>query len=199
MKRVAVVSKPEQMAVLRSPVRQEILDVIARWGRPLSLSEVGALLGRPSDGLYYHARLLERSGLLASAGTRTQNGREEALFQAVAPQYKLRYPAGAARGSKALLSIVGSMLRLGMRDFRRALAGGKAKVDGPDRDLWALRQTGWLRPQHVRRVNRLIQELADETARNDPRGRLYAVSVLLAPLDHRSNRSGRRPRKRARA
>jgi len=199
MKRLAVVSEPEQLAVLRSPVRQEILDVIARWGRPLSLAQVGAMLGRPSDGLYYHARLLERSGLLATAGTRARKGREEALYQAIAPQYKLRYPTGAARGSKALLAIVGSMLRLGMRDFRRALGGGKAKVDGPDRDLWALRQTGWLRPQQLRRVRRLIQELADETAQNDPRGRLYAVSVLLAPLDHRSNRSGRRPRKRARA
>jgi len=197
MKRLAVISQPDQMAVLRSPVRQEILDVIARWGRPLSLAETGALLGRASDGLYYHVRLLERAGLLASAGTRMQNGREEALYQAVAPQYKLRYPTGAARGSKALLAIVGSLLRLGMRDFRRALAGGKAKVDGPDRDLLALRQTGWLRPDQLRRVNRLIQKLADETAQNDPRGRLYAVSVVLAPLDHRSNRSGRRPRKRA--
>jgi hypothetical protein len=196
-RRVALISEPKQLAVLRSPVRQEMLDVFARWGRPVSLTQVAAMLGRPADGLYYHARLLERSGLLRTTGPRKSSGRAEALYEAVAPQYKLRYPKGASAASRAVVSIVTSMLRLGTRDFRRALASGTAKLDGPDRDLWALRQTGWLRPGHLRRVNRLIQSLADETARTEGRGRLYAVTVLLAPLDHRSNRTGRRPRRRA--
>ena len=174
-----------------------MVDVMSRWGRPVSLARVAAMLGRPADGLYYHARLLERSGLLRSASPHKSNGRTEALYEAVAPQFKLRYSKGASPASRAVVSIVTSMLRLGIRDFRRALGSGKAKLDGPDRDLWALRQTGWLRPDQLRRVNRLIQSLADETARAEPRGRLYAVTVLLAPLDHRSNRTGRRPRKRA--
>jgi len=186
--RTVLISAPRQLSVLRSPLRQEMLDVIARWGRPVSLTQVAAMLGRPGDGLYYHARLLERAGLLRTTVARTSRGRAEAVYEAVAPQYKLRYE----RRSPVVTSIVNSMLRLGMRDFRRALASGKAKLDGADRDLWALRQTGWLRPDQLRRVNRLIQKLADETARAEQPGRLYAVTVLLAPLDHRSNRSGRR-------
>lgn len=190
--RTVLISAPKQLSVLRSPVRQEMLDVVARWGRPVSLAQVAAMLGRPADGLYYHARLLERAGLLRATATRTRSGRAEALYEAVAPQFKLRYE----RRAPAVISIVNAMLRLGMRDFRRAIGSGTARLDGPDRDLWALRQTGWLRPDQLRRVNRLIQRLADETARAEQPGRLYAVTVLLAPLDHRSNRTGRR---RARA
>lgn len=197
--RPAPIARLDQMSVLASPIRQEMLDMIARVGRPVCLTEVGSLLGRPSDGLYYHARMLEKSGLLKSSGSRTRQGRRETRFRAVAPQFILRYPKSGSRSTRALVSIVGSLLRLGLRDFRRALAGGQARTDGPTRDLWALRTTGWLRPEHVRRVNRLIQTLADEASRTEPKGRLYAVSVLLAPLDHRSNRTGRRPRRRGRA
>jgi len=191
-RRIAVISAPQQLSALRSPVRQEMLDVVARVGKPVSLTQVAAMLGRPADGLYYHARLLERAGLVRTKESRTSGGRAEALYEAVAPQYKLRYE----RHSPAVLSIVSSMLRLGTRDFRRALGSGKAKLDGPDRDLWALRQIGWLRPDQLRHVNRLVQKLANETAHPQQLGRLYAVTVLLAPLDHRSNRTGRRPRKR---
>src|SRR5262249_10319210 len=146
--RTALISAPRQLAVLRSPLRQEMLDVIARWGRPVALAQVAAMLGRPADGLYYHARLLERAGLVRATTKRTSDNRAEPVYESIAPQYKLRYQ----RRSPAVMSIVSSMLRLGARDFRRALGSGKAKLDGPDRDLWALRQTGWLRPDQVRRV-----------------------------------------------
>ena len=188
------IARPAQLTALVSPVRQELLDVLARVDA-VSLAELGALLGRPADGLYYHVRVLERVGLVASAGARTVAGRREALYRAVASQFALRYAAGPARHAGAVNGVVGAMLRLGARDFRRALQQPGTKLDGPDRDLWALRTTGWLRPADVRRVNRLIRTLAESTARRRPPGRLYALSVLLTPLDHRNNTTGRRPRR----
>jgi hypothetical protein len=191
------ITRIDQMRILSSPIRQELLDVLARMGA-VSLAEVGAVLGRPADGLYYHVRLLEGADLVKSVGTRTRGGRQEALFRAVAPAFALRYAAAPASRARAVTAIVTAMMRLGVRDFRRALVAGKNRFEGAGRDLWALRTTGWLLPSQVRRVNTLIRSLsraAEQSARN---GRLYGVTVLLTPLDHRSFRTGRRPRKAAR-
>ncbi|MGH7741923.1 MAG: hypothetical protein ACRENS_07870, partial [Candidatus Eiseniibacteriota bacterium] len=98
----------------------------------------------------------------------------------------------------AVNAIIASMLRLGMRDFRRALAHDGNRLEGPARDLWAMRTIGWLRPAQLRRVNRLIHHLWRGATRTESNGRLYAVTVLLTPLDHRANPSGRRPRKSGR-
>src|SRR5258708_35134832 len=95
------ISRPAQCSALLSPVRQELLDVLARVDA-VSLAELGALLGRPSDGLYYHVRMLERTGLVRSAGKRIVNGRPEALYRAVASQFALRYAPDPARHAAAV-------------------------------------------------------------------------------------------------
>ncbi len=187
------ISRRDQLAAIVSPVRQELLDVLARVDA-VSLAELGALLGRPSDGLYYHVRALRRAGLVESAGTRTVGGRKEEMVRAVASQFAIRYAAAPAHHADAVRSVIGAMLRLGVRDFHRALRTDGTKLEGLDRDLWALRTTGWLRPADLRRVNALIRRLAVSTARRRPPGRLYALTVLLTPL-HRNNVTGRRPRR----
>jgi hypothetical protein len=192
------ISRTDQLAAIVSPVRQELLDVLARVDA-VSLAELGALLGRPSDGLYYHVRVLRRVRLVESAGTRSAGGRKEELFRAVASQFAVRYAPASARHSGAMNDVVSAMLRLGARDFRRAQKAPGTKFEGPERDLWALRTTGWLRPADVRKVNRLIRTLAESTARSRPPGRLYALTMLLAPLHHRDNTTGRRPRRSTRS
>lgn len=191
---IARLTRPDQFATLVSPIRQELLDVMARMGT-VSISEVAAALGRPSDGLYYHVRALQRVGLVRPAGERRRGGRREALFRASASQFALRYST-APPHARAVSAIVAAMLRLGTRDFRRALAGGAVRLDGPERDLWALRTTGWLRRPQLREVNRSILGLSRAATRPGPGGRLYAVTILLTPLDHRSTTTGRRTRRR---
>jgi hypothetical protein len=80
------------------------------------------------------------------------------------------------------------MLRLGIRDFRRVLEGGEAQVTGPSRDLWALRAIGWLSPDDVRDVNRKIRSLRTAVWKPKGKGRLYGITVLLTPLDHRGRK-----------
>jgi len=189
------ISRLDQKRALSSPVRQELLDVLARAGE-VSLTELGALLGRPADRLYYHVRLLARVGLVRAAGARMRDGHREALFRATARQYTVRYQPTTAPNVRAMNDIVTSMPRLGIRDFRRALSSGTTRFEGPERDVWAMRTTGWLLGPHVRQVNRTIRALAKTASRQDPNGRLYAVTVLITPLDHRANRTGRRPRGR---
>src|SRR5262245_19633178 len=139
------ISRPAELSALRSPVRQELLDVLARVDAA-SLAEVGALLGRPSDALYYHVRILARAGLVRAAGRRIVSGRPEVLYRAVASQFAVRYAPAPARQAATVNGIVAAMLRLGARDFRRALGREGVRLVGQSRDLWALRTAGWLRP-----------------------------------------------------
>lgn len=163
-----------QQAVLASPARQEILDVLSRMGTA-SIAEVAAALGRPADALYYHLRELVRVRLVVRS-VRKRAGRVEACFRTVAPMLELDY------SSPETPRIIGSMLRLGTRDFRRAFALG-ASTSGPRRELWALRTTGWLTPHDIAGVNRRMRALRDAVSKPRRRGRLYAVTVVLTPLD----------------
>ena len=187
------ISDPAQLTALASPVRQEVIDLLARTG-PASPYEIGLLLGRPADGLYYHLRLLERVGLVSATGTRVRRGRSEMLFRAEHRQPALRHDTSAGGNSPAVATIVASMLRLGIRDFRRASATPLIRTQGRRRDLWALRVTGWLTPGQLADVNRRMAALRDAVGRPRSKGRLYAITILLTPLEHRARRKQRRPR-----
>jgi len=190
-----IIARLDQLSALASPVRQEVLDVLARVGTA-SLGEVAAALGRPADGLYYHVRALQKVGLVHAAGSRTRAGRREALVRAAAPEFTLRYAASPPRQARAVNAIIGGMLRLGARDFRRALAADSTVLGGPARDLWALRTIGWLTPAELPRVNRSVYALSRSLSRPRGKGRLYAITVLLTPLDHRPGGPARKAPKR---
>jgi DNA-binding transcriptional ArsR family regulator len=179
-----IIRDKRQMRALAASTRQEIVDVLPRLGT-LSVAELAAALGRPADSLYYHLRLLKRVGLVLSAGTRRVNGRSEALFRAVAADLSLSYKLGKHGNADQINPIVASMLRLGIRDFRRSFRAGKAAVSGPDRELWALRKTGWLSRNQIAEVNQHIHKLMELTGSAGSGEKLYALTVLLTPLERK--------------
>jgi DNA-binding transcriptional ArsR family regulator len=149
------------------------------------VAELSAALGRPADAIYYHLRALERAGLVIRAGSRKQGKRQAALFRTISPDLSLEYQVGPKGNAREITAIVSSMLRLGARDFRRAFQRGGATVSGPRRELWALRRAGWLTPEEMIKVNRSIESLASAVSRPRGKGRLYAITVVLTPVDHR--------------
>ncbi len=173
------------MRALGAATRQEIVDVLPRMGT-VSVAELAGALGRPADSLYHHLRILERVGLVLKAGSRRAGRRREALIRAVAPELWLRYALGKAGNGKEVNAIIGSMLRLGMRDFRKAFAAAEAAVAGPKRELWAVRRTGWLTEEQIAEVNLHIQRLMKRMEGAARKGRLYAVTVVLTPLAGRA-------------
>lgn len=178
-----VVGSKTQIAALSSAVRQDIADALAQAG-PISVSELAATLGRPADALYYHLKILQKAGLVEAAGHRTAEGRREALFQAVAADFRIDSEAARRDGGKALTAVVGSMMRLGARDYARALQDPSVALSGPGRELSARRKTVWMTPEDVARFNGTVERLTSDVAGLPGRGRLYAVTVLLTPLDH---------------
>lgn len=172
----SVIAKRAQLGALASSARQEIVDVLSGMGTA-SIAEIAAALGRPADALYYHLRELVRVGLVVRS-VRKHGGRDEALFRTVAPTLERRYD------SSHTLRVIDSMLRLSVRDFRRAFASGGVMA-GPRRELWALRATGWLTPSEVARVNQNMRVLRDDISKpRRPRrkGRLFAITIVLTPL-----------------
>jgi DNA-binding transcriptional ArsR family regulator len=183
--KIYVIRERKQLAALVSAARQEIVDVLSQMGT-VSVAELATALGRPADAIYYHVRVLKRAGLVRSAGNRGEGRRREELFRTVSPDLRLEYKRGDGGNGREISAIVSSMLRLGARDFRRAYQRGDAKVSGSGRELWALRTTGWLKAEEIASVNRGIHSLARTVSRPTGRGKLYGVTVLLTPLNHRA-------------
>ena len=181
------------IAALASPVRQELFDTLEALGGVATIAELAEQLGRPADGLYYHVDLLRRAGLLEAAPAgRSRSGRSERRYRipgkpasAVGLGYRPREPRNAA----AVRAVVGGMLRIARRDFDRALVGDVV-VEGPRRELWAARGTGWVSDAELAAVNRLLVQLTRllRRPRGGSRHRLISLCYVLAPMTPRPRR-----------
>jgi DNA-binding transcriptional ArsR family regulator len=175
--------------VLAAAARQEIVDVLEQIGT-VSVTELAAALGRPADALYFHLRALTRVGLVRKVGARARPGGTEALYCTVKSQLQLHYEPQNAGNRRAVSAIVASMLRLANRDFRRSFQQRQVVVSGGHRELWAWRKVGRLSHAQLGGLNQRIQGLAQTVSASRGGGRLYAVTVMLTPLDHRNNADG---------
>lgn len=179
-----VIASKKQLSALASASRQEILDVLTQMGS-VSVAGLAATLDRPPDALYYHLRILRRAGLVENVGERKTKRRQEALFRAIARDLQIDYDLARRNNEKILTAVASSMLRLGIRDFRRAIRSNSVIVSGKQRELWAARKTGWLRKGDLHGVLKSIRRLGRSVARPRGNGQLYGITILLTPLNRR--------------
>ena len=177
----------KQIAALKAASRQEVMDVLASMGT-VSIAELAVALARPADSLYFHIRILQKVGLVQAEGSRESGGRTERLYRAVSPDLHLDYVPGKRGNARGVVPIVESMLRLTSRDFKNAFDDKEVVADGPQRELWATRTTGWLTREQVAEINRHIASMLRITATSPPKDdeRLFALTMVLTPLQ-RSN------------
>jgi DNA-binding transcriptional ArsR family regulator len=179
---------PKQIAALKAPTRQEILDVLAPMGEA-SIAELAAALGRPADALYHHIHILQKVGLVLAVGERLSGTRHEALFRTVAPDLRIAYEPGPKGNAKSVTPIVDAMLRLTSRNFVEGFQNTETVVEGEHRELWATRTTGWLTERQLAEVNRHITALLRTTVTSPPaNGRLFALTAVLVPLNRSAAR-----------
>ena len=84
-----LIESADQIAMLASPTRMEIVMTLEALASPTTVAELAAEMGRPADGLYYHLRALVSSGLLEE---HTEAGDQR--FQSTTPRgqrVRLRY------------------------------------------------------------------------------------------------------------
>jgi predicted ArsR family transcriptional regulator len=182
MSAMYLISKPAQVRALASPVRQDIVDVVAQIG-PVSSPEIANALGRPPDGLYFHLRLLTKVGLLI-AGERV-NGGGRAVFTYDVPgrPMRLSYDLGDRGTAAAISEVTASMMRSATRRFKQAAFDPSVRTTGPARELWAGRTRGWLTKKGLEEVNQTINRLIDVvSAKAEPEGGCsYELSFVLSP------------------
>ncbi len=168
-----------QARALVFPARQEIIDALDAAG-PCSVSALASLVGRAPDGLYFHLRRLEASGLIKQCGRARQGRHAWATFDVTERPVRLDYEALPADSVGA---IIAAAMRLGMRDFRHAMRKGGSVVRGPGRTLWGARIKGWISPTRIRRINSLLNELRDLMHNRGPaKGATpMSISFILAP------------------
>lgn len=187
-----LVRKPDQIRLLSSPVRQEIVDTLASLGGSASVAELAEQLGRPADGLYYHLRALV-AGELVSEVVETGGERLYSLASEGRGPIRLVYDL-APRGNAAELGrFARGLLQVALQDFEAALAASDVVTDGKARELWVSRNKGWLNDSEMREVNTLLERLSELTSqpRTEGRDRLMSLAFSLAPTRPQPKRRGR--------
>jgi len=182
--RTALIEDAGEIALLASPTRIEIVDTLEALGEAASVAELAAALGRPADGLYYHLRQLADGGLIEEEAA--PDGRRYRSRTRKGDRLRLRYKPGATANADAVGRVAASVLRVAGRDFERALAEPDTVVAGPRRELWAARGKGWVNASELAEINRLLtrlMELVQKPATERPRGKLVALSWVLAPIE----------------
>ncbi|WNG51922.1 helix-turn-helix transcriptional regulator [Archangium minus] len=179
-----------QIRLLSSPVRQELVDTLAALGGEASVADLAEQLGRPADGLYYHLRVLCRGGLVREVESAEGEERRYRLAGTGDAPLRLAYRAGKAGNLAALAKFARGLLRIATRDFEEALRLEDVAVNGPRRELWTARNKGWVSPQDLEEVNRLIERLCELTSqpRAPGRERLMSLAFVLAPIRPRAKR-----------
>lgn len=180
------IRRPDQIAALASPARQEIVDVLQAAG-PAPVARIAAALGREVSSLYYHLRALHRVGLVCKRAAR---GRRE-IWSLPAQRVLIAAPV---RG-RAVTDVVGSLLRVTGRDAAAALRDRRTITAGAHRELRAQRVTGRLTGVELATVNRLLDRARAVFVASQPRtgGRLRALTIVVAPAGPRT-RANKKPR-----
>jgi DNA-binding transcriptional ArsR family regulator len=181
---------PDQIRVLSSAIRQELVDTLAALGGEADVGALAEQLGRPADGLYYHLRLLVRHGLIEETG---QPGRKERRYRLAgegSAPLRLAYRAGPHGNLAAVGAFARSLLQIAGQDFEQALEMSGTALGGPRRDLWAARDKGWVSPNDLQEINALIERISELVSQPSApgRARLMTFAFVLAPVDPRPKR-----------
>ena len=178
-----LVKQPDQLQLLASPVRQEIIDEMVNSG-PCSVKEIATELGCSADSLYYHIKKLEEHGLIAEEGTRPTTRRDEKVYDVPARKVQVHYDPTDPENTENVAEIISSMLKITDQNFREGFQPELAQPEGSARNLWGTRQKAWLNEEELREVNRLMRKLRNIfwASKKTKDRNLHALTMVLTPI-----------------
>jgi DNA-binding transcriptional ArsR family regulator len=188
-----VIRELRQIRALASPARQAIVDALETMG-PCSAFELGKVLGRTSDRLYYHLQILKKAGVVRSRRERNRAGRLQERFDLPGRPTRLQYIPSDSKNVAAITKLVGAALRDAHRAFGKAFTQD-AIVQGAGRTLWAGRRTGWLAVREVTRLNALLHQMIrilERPRRGRRSARLYSFTFAFSPYGESPSDAGER-------
>ena len=185
------IDDPRRIRLLASPVRHEIVDTLSALGGAARVAVLAEHLGRHADGLYYHLKLLTKSGLIEEV---SEAGEERCFRLAGTGKAPLRLAYKVERGGNAgaLHDYSRGLLKVAQRDFEQALRMPDVVASGNRRQLWAARNKGWVGARDLAEINSLLERLCTLTSqkRDTERDVLVSLAFVLAPLRQRPRRRG---------
>jgi DNA-binding transcriptional ArsR family regulator len=154
----------DQMRVIADELRQRIQDALA--ARPMTVTQVGELLGVTPAKIHYHVRELERVGLVRLVDTREKGGILEKYYRSVARYLvvppSLLHSLSADDEMAAAQGVVNDI----SRGIMNALS-----LRGEERTRRALSLGRWYRWMTDEEIGRFIDEVQALLARYEgPRG-----------------------------
>lgn len=108
---VVVVSRPAQLKAFAHPTRVRILELLI--DQPMTVKQLGDLLGMSAARAHYHLKFLERTGLLRLVERREKAGVVEKYYRAASRKYIVGSSLGSfgEPGSVILEALAEAMLR----------------------------------------------------------------------------------------
>lgn len=184
------IDSPDQLALLDSSVRYEILAAMEAADGPLTVTEMARELGRPADGLYYHVDLLVEGGLLREVGRRETRGRAATLYGLPGRMLAVRYPLDDPEGMEKIRRMASEIVRVARREFEAGTVLDRAEGEGEERNLWVARVKSRLSPAELGEVTELLERLREifGKASRSEEGQLVALTWLLSPIEDRPPR-----------
>lgn len=180
------------LRVLVSPVRQEIVDAVVSAG-PCTIADLGRHLGRAPDSLYFHVKRLEGAGLLVARDAARRGRHVAAVYDVPGRPVRIRFESGSSEPfRRSVNSVVQGAIRLGARDFAKAIDSPSAVTRGRRRNLWGGRAKGWVGAAEVEELNVLIARASEilHSGRPGPGRKPVSFTFVLAP----ARTSARAPR-----
>jgi len=124
MRDLLVLSDLEQVKALAVPLRVEI--VMTLHDKPMTTSQVAAILGERPNRLYYHVTELEKVGILEVVETRQRGNLVEKYYRPVARILRIDPTlfSHGAEGQEAYIKTVLSQLDSTILEIRRGMSDG---------------------------------------------------------------------------
>ncbi len=173
---------PEQIRAIRSPERIRILEAMTEHGS-LTVKQLGDIMGRVPQALYYHVKELVKVGILVEDCVVKSKRRPEKRYRLKAPKLKLDVHNNSDEIKSEIASIASSLLRSAERNYRESITEHEPVLSGRNRNFASLRFQMKLSPAQIRELNTRLSEL--ETFMNEleptDSAEEYVVTVVLSP------------------
>jgi AcrR family transcriptional regulator len=187
-----ITANARQSRALTSPIRLEIIGQFTTPGG-MSIADVAERMGRSSNSLYYHFKVLEDVGLLRRVGSRPGVKKEEALFEPAAARIEL--PAiNTAASVRGISKTMAAAFRMAQRDIVDAIQSGSGRTSGKHRNFaaWRLhcRSTKEVLAEineHIRAIERILAREARRPGIPPDADQYFSLTLTLAPLRGRGS------------
>jgi DNA-binding transcriptional ArsR family regulator len=182
IKNVHIIYDPQEMWVLASPIRVELLNTVCGL-EECSVAEIAAFTGRSRTSLYPHIEQLVEAGLIFESDVRLSGKRYEQLYRPIARTVGTKHNSKDPENIAYHQAYGNAVGRLIARLHERATAQPNAVVRGPLRDTNAGIHTAWVDDESLEELNELIERIWEICRTSEPNedSRLINIAVMLAP------------------